>query len=580
MSGETKERRGIYLVGFSGTGKSTIARLIGDMLGWPSYDLDEFIVERSGMEIPTIFQREGEPGFRSREAEALRAVSDSAPFVVATGGGAMVRPDNRTFMASKGWIICLEGRPETLLARLQSQQNESDLKTIRPMLKSAHPLDQIRALKHNRQSIYALADWAVYTDRLKAEQVAAEVVRAANLLEHSSEPPVPENVAGISLRQSLSPDVPPPVGVTAGPWSYNAVIDWGNLRSIGDQVKRVLPQARKVAILSDPETWQRLCNSVHGSFKEAGLEAHIRCVSPGEQIKTTNEVSAIHDWLLGIRLRRDDVFVVIGGAAIDDLGGFTASIYMRGIPLVKVPTSLEGMVDTAIGGKTALNHPRAHNLVGTFYHPRLVWLDASLLKDEPSAQLRASWAEVIKYAMLEGSLLRDQVTGETLFDQLEQHTSDLLSLQKPLLLKVIARCLTLKAQVVAGDERDSGQYRVFLNYGHTLGHALQAATDYKVLHGDAVSIGMAVEAGLSVRLGLADPAVEARQNTLLTRFGLPTRLPAVSRDLLLELIRSDKKVVDDEPRWILPVAVGRAVISSNVNESDLIAVLEEHSSAC
>jgi 3-dehydroquinate synthase len=248
---------------------------------------------------------------------------------------------------------------------------------------------------------------------------------------------------------------------------------------------------------------------------------------------------------------------------------------MRGVPLVKVPTSLEGMVDNSIGGKTSLNHPRARNLIGTFYHPRLVLSDVSLLRDEPPAELRADWAEVVKYGMLEGSLLRDQEVRDLLFDELEQHVDRLLNLEKQTLLNTIARCVALKAQVVAGDERDSGQYRIFLNYGHTVGHALETATNYELLHGEAVAIGMAVEARLAVRLGVAEPAVEARQNRLLARFGLPTRLPQVSQVLLLDLIQHDKKVFGDAPRWILPTAIGRAMVSHSVSEGELISALRE-----
>jgi len=566
--------RGIYLVGFSGSGKSTIARLIGERLQWPTCDLDELIVERSGLTIPAIFQREGEPGFRLREAEALRAASGSGQFVVATGGGTVVRPENRLFMASKGWIICLEGRPQTLLARIQHQLKESDPSAIRPMLDAVYPLDQIRALKHTRQSAYALADWTIHTDRLTAEEVAAEVIRAAEMLERSNDPP--EDIAGAPMRHSLNPDLPPPILVAAGPWPYYAVVGWNHLHSLGEQVRRVLPQVRRAAILTDVHTWARLGTTVKTSLRAAGLEFHIREVSPDEAIKTSEEVNAIYDWLLGVPLRRDDVFIVIGGGAIDDLGGFAASTYMRGVALVKVPTSLEGMVDSSIGGKTALNHPRVRNLIGTFYHPRLVWSDASLLRDEPSDELRAAWAEVVKYAMLESSLLRDQVAGITLFDQVKQNVTKLVGLEKRILLNIIARCVALKAQVVAGDERDSGQYRIFLNYGHTIGHALETATNYGLAHGEAVAIGMAIEASLSVRLGLADAAVEVQQNDLLTRFGLPTRLPQVSRDLLIELINYDKKVFGGAPRWILPVAIGRAVVSGNVTETDLNDVLKEY----
>ena len=180
--------RGIYLVGFSGTGKSTIGKMVGKTLGWPTYDLDELIEARSGMAIPVIFQQEGEPGFRAREAEALRAASSDGPFVIATGGGTVVRPENRNFMATKGWIICLEAQPQTLLSRIQLQL-VSDPTATRPLLDSAEPLEKIRALKHTRQVRYSLSDWTIHTDRLTKDQVVLEVVRAVGVLGSSSKPP-------------------------------------------------------------------------------------------------------------------------------------------------------------------------------------------------------------------------------------------------------------------------------------------------------------------------------------------------------------------------------------------------------
>jgi len=180
--------RSIFLVGFSGTGKSTIARLIGDQLQWPVYDLDQVIVERSGMPIPVIFEREGEAGFRTREGEALRAISSEGPCVVATGGGAVVSQENRRLMASKGWIVALEARPEVLYARMQHQLQRAEPDAVRPLLHAVSPLEQIRTLKDRRQPMYALADWTVHTDRLSPQQVAAEVIRAVAMLEQTDDP--------------------------------------------------------------------------------------------------------------------------------------------------------------------------------------------------------------------------------------------------------------------------------------------------------------------------------------------------------------------------------------------------------
>jgi shikimate kinase len=181
------KKRGIYLAGFSGTGKSTIARLIAGKMSCLAFDLDQLIVEASGMPIPLIFEREGEEGFRRRESEALRTVSSQEAFVVATGGGAVLREENRRLMSAHGWIVCLEGLPETLYARLQAQlENEGGPDAVRPLLHAEDPLEKLRTLKQSRQPIYALADWTVHTDRLTPEQVAAEVVRAVDLLESSS----------------------------------------------------------------------------------------------------------------------------------------------------------------------------------------------------------------------------------------------------------------------------------------------------------------------------------------------------------------------------------------------------------
>jgi shikimate kinase len=180
--------RGIYLIGFSGTGKSTVARLVGAQLGWPAYDIDRIIAESCGIDIPAIFAREGEEGFRARETAALRAIPRDDPFVAATGGGMPLREENRRLMADSGWVIALEGRPETLLARLQRQRHDDAPDAVRPLLDAPATLDHLRAMKERRQPLYALADWTVHTDRLSPEQVADEIVRAVAILREAGRP--------------------------------------------------------------------------------------------------------------------------------------------------------------------------------------------------------------------------------------------------------------------------------------------------------------------------------------------------------------------------------------------------------
>ena len=180
--------RGIYLIGFSGAGKSTIAQILGTLLGWPVYDVDQLIVVQSGRSIADIFQHEGEAGFRLRETEALRSLPTNTVFIVTTGGGLPLRIENRRIMAQNGWVFALEARPETLHTRMEHQLQNADPAAIRPLLDAADPLEQIRALKHHRQSVYALADWTVHTDRLSSQQVAAEIVRAVELLATTADP--------------------------------------------------------------------------------------------------------------------------------------------------------------------------------------------------------------------------------------------------------------------------------------------------------------------------------------------------------------------------------------------------------
>lgn len=571
--------RGIYLIGSSGAGKSTIAKLVGERLGWPVYDLDAMIVEESGMSIPTIFEREGEVGFRLRESAVLQSVSERGPFVVATGGGAPVRPENRRIMARTGWTITLEGRPETLNARIQEQLRRATPDAVRPMLASNDPLEQLRALKHTRQAIYALADWTIHTDRLTFEQVADEIIRAVEILNKAPAVEAAFDVAASPLAYLLGAGKQAPIVVPATPWPYQVVVGWQNLAGLAPQMRRLLPRGRKLAVLSDAQTWQRIGPSLEASLTEQGFAVHVRLLSDDEQSKNLASVGEIYDWLYEADFGRDDLIVAAGGSVIDDLAGFVASTYMRGLPLIKLPTSLETMLDSAVGGKNALNHRKAHNILGSFYHPRLVWIDASLVEQEESRQLRAAWAELVKYAMLERSLLPGEALQGLFFDYLEEHVEQLLQLDQACLLHVIRYCVALKAQVVAADERDLGQFRMLLNYGHTLGHALQAASDYTILHGEAVALGMALEANLAVRTGRASQQVEQRQNALLKRFGLSLQLGQIDRDRLLALIERDKKRSAEAARWILPLEIGKVAVLSNLSRDDLLASLAELSAS-
>jgi 3-dehydroquinate synthase len=252
---------------------------------------------------------------------------------------------------------------------------------------------------------------------------------------------------------------------------------------------------------------------------------------------------------------------------VTDLAGYVASTYVRGLPLVHVPTSLLAMVDAAIGGKVAVNHPRAKNVIGAFYQPRFVLTDVSTLRSLPPRELTSGWAELLKHALiLEPELLAF----------LEEHADSILTLESEPTTEAIRRSVAIKAAVVSEDEREETGRRTVLNYGHTVGHAIEAATEYgRFLHGEAVAIGMTAAAAISRLLGLLSPDVERRQRGLLERFGLPTRAQGLDRGVVLSAMALDKKVRAGAIRWVLLEDIGRTTLRDDVPQAVVEQALDE-----
>jgi 3-dehydroquinate synthase len=272
-------------------------------------------------------------------------------------------------------------------------------------------------------------------------------------------------------------------------------------------------------------------------------------VPDGERSKSLAQAGKLYDALLAAGADRGSAIVALGGGVVGDLAGFVAATLLRGVAVVQVPTSLLAMVDSSVGGKTGVNVPRGKNLVGAFHQPRLVWIDAATLRTLPPRQLRAGLAEVVKHAAI-----RDA----GLFAALEAEGEGLLAAAPERFVPLLARNCAIKAAVVAADERETG-LRMLLNFGHTLGHAVEALARYRgVLHGEAVAIGMAFAARRSEALGLAEPGTAARLVALLERLGLPTELPAHPRRAYLAALSVDKKKRDARIRFVVLRAIGRA----------------------
>ncbi len=546
MCASISRARRIFLTGFSGTGKSSVASLVAKDLGWTAVDTDDEIEAEAGKPVARVFAEDGEPRFRDMEAQAIARAATMDGVVVATGGGAVLSEANRRAMAT-GVVVCLEALPETILRRLREAPEPV---SERPLLTGLDPLAKIITLKSSRAALYALADATVHTDTLSLEDVTREVVRAWRA---SGERGVWRDEERFRLPdpQAFS-DAACVVRAASG--SYPVFVGWGALAELGARM-RALELEGRALVVSDESVLSAHGEAALSSLRAAGYEAEAFAFPAGEASKSLTTVETVYDWLVMQRAERRDTIVAFGGGVVGDLAGFVAATYLRGMPFVQAPTSLLAMVDASIGGKVAVDHREGKNLVGAFYHPKMVLQDTSLLATLPASVLREGFAEIVKHGFI-----RD---GEML-DELESEAGALLSLDPDATTRLVRRNVWIKADVVSKDERDTG-LRAILNYGHTVGHAIEAATGYgRVLHGEAIAVGMMAAVEIGERLGLTPPLVRERQRRLLERYGLPVRMPGVDADAVLGAIALDKKVAGKDVRWVLLRDVSEPVVRAGV----------------
>lgn len=529
-----------------------VARGVAESLGWEPVDTDDEVVRLAGKSIPEIFSQDGEPHFRRLESQALADACRRQRVVIATGGGAVVDPRNRVLMRRAGIVVCLEANPGTIYRRLP--RGEESPREVRPLLDMADPLERIVELKQSRQACYAMADWTVQTDHLTPPEVCREVLRGRLYWLRS-------HVAGEQAGDG--PDHA--CDVVTATAHYPVFVGWGLLDSLGRRAREVGLDG-DAWLVADGSVLPLYGGAAMASLRDAGFGVKSLAVPPGEAGKTLDTVSLIYDWLAQGRAERRDAVVALGGGVITDMAGFVAATYLRGLPLVQVPTSLVGMTDAALGGKTAVDHPRAKNLIGSFYQPRLVLADVKALTTLPQRDLTSGWAEVIKHGL---------VLDPGLADFLWKRGQELLKIDPGATVEAVRRSVAVKARIVSEDEREQGR-RVLLNYGHTIGHGLEAATGYgRFLHGEAVSVGMVGAAMLGRALGALSPEGVERHRAILQAFGLPVRCAGVKVEEVLAAMELDKKVRGKRLRWVLLEGIGRPVVREDVPREVVAGVLED-----
>jgi 3-dehydroquinate synthase len=345
---------------------------------------------------------------------------------------------------------------------------------------------------------------------------------------------------------------PREVMVELGDRSYPVVIGSGLLASVGERLA-TLGHVGRCALLTSERVGAFYREPVVGALRAAGFDPVVVEIPDGEEHKTLAWLALVYDRFLEAAIERGTPLVALGGGVIGDLGGFAGATLLRGLPVVHLPTTLLAQVDAAIGGKTAVNHAQGKNLIGVFHQPRCVLADVDVLATLPRRELLAGLAEVVKYGVI----------GDAgLFDAVERQLDALLSLDRELLTWVVATSVRQKAEVVSRDERELTGLRATLNFGHTVGHAVEMLTDYRrFLHGEAVAIGMVAAARVSQALGECDGSGVARIRGLLSRAGLPTELPPdLDRAALALAMRGDKKSRGGRIRFVALQAIGRVTL--------------------
>ncbi len=352
--------------------------------------------------------------------------------------------------------------------------------------------------------------------------------------------------------------------VELGERSYDIAIGQDILDDVGEAVKGLAPSPA-LALVSNPTVYDLYGERVKKSLAAAGFDIVEIIVPDGEEYKNLLWVERILTSMLEKRLDRRSVLVALGGGVIGDMAGFAASLYMRGIRFVQVPTTLLAQVDSSVGGKTGVNHPLGKNMIGAFWQPSLVWIDVETLGTLPKREFLAGVAEVIKYGV---------IWDEDFFDYLGKEKDGLMALDSGALAYVIRRSCEIKAEVVSRDEREGG-LRAILNYGHTIGHAIETVTGYtRYLHGEGVAMGMYLEALLAERMGIMAAGGAAKVKALVDSYGLPSGLFKGADALsMVDAMGLDKKAVAGSIHCVLPEQIGRVRVNEPVERDELLALL-------
>jgi shikimate kinase/3-dehydroquinate synthase len=531
------DERSIVLVGLMGAGKTAIGKRLAAQLGLPFYDADQEIERAAGMTIAEIFRTHGEAYFRAGEKRVIQRLLANGRIVLAPGGGAFMDPETRKTIRERAISIWLRCPLPILLNRVQGR-------THRPLLNNGNQAETLARLSAERSPVYAQADIIVDGSEDPPHVTTNNVITALN--SHQA----PRRV-GVELSQSR----------------YDVLIGPNLLSRAGALLAPVLPQPRCVIITDETVAGLHLA-TLQGSLRETGIAHDVLIVPPGESSKTLQTWQGLVEALLGKRVDRHTTIIALGGGVIGDLAGFTAAATLRGLPFVQIPTTLLSQVDSSVGGKTGVNTVHGKNLVGAFHQPLIVLADTAVLYTLPARERHNGYAEIVKSAL---------IGDAPFYEWCETHGAAMLNGNDTSLAEAIARSVSFKAAVVAGDERETkpNNGRALLNLGHTFAHALEAETGYggALLHGEAVATGLVLATHLSAQLELCPQEDVSRVAAHIAQAGLPATIPGLPAERLLTHMKQDKKMRGGKLTFVLTKGIGQAFTCNEVAEDAVRATL-------
>ncbi len=521
-----EDRRNIVLTGFMGCGKTVVGRLAAERLSRPFVDMDEVIAQRLGMPVKDVFRRLGEPFFRREEAALCRELAERRGLVIATGGGALVDRGNRESLGRGAVAIRLAASPEALWERVEHAQD-------RPLLATRDRRAGMEELLARREAAYLEVPHQVNTTGRSLDEVADLVIGIA------------ENAERVGERW---------IGVHHPGGFYPVFITRGGLASTGIYLGTRGLQGSPVVITDDAvgPLWGEM---VGQSVPTEGPPAQTLAFPHGERHKTLDTVQDLVAGMIAAGFGRDTTVIALGGGVVGDTAGLVAALYMRGVPLVQLPTTLLAAFDSSVGGKVAVDLPAGKNLVGAFKQPELVLIDVEAMGTLPEEERRSGLAEAVKHGL---------IADPVLFEMLRKGSYDLA--------EVVERSVRVKAEVVEVDPYEHGR-RAVLNLGHTFGHAFEKLSHFRLRHGEGVAIGMVLACRLAAHRGLCLPSLVEEVSACLRQLGLPTEPPDYPAAAVIEAMQSDKKKRGGQLRFVLPVAMGDVRVYDDISGEELESLL-------